>query len=149
VPPPSSLQQTRVVLVIPLLHYLGNVFADLFLAVVLPLLSLFDHLPHDKDVLHVCQKVGCLHVHNGRILSVAHDPSHSLRHLQSYIWFGLHRQLQNMLLASEDLPTGVTSFNRFHEHESKGEQQGQHDLGLNVKFECEVRMECWNGLLQR
>ena len=45
-----------------------------------------------------------------------------------------------MLEALQDLTTGDTSLNKFHKHESKRQQQWQHDLGLNVKFEWNAGM---------
>lgn len=96
-PPPGSLEQTRVVLVVPAFHSLGDGIADLLLSIVLQLLSLFDHLPHDKHVLHVVQKSFCLHVHSGGVVDVGYNLHHCLRDGWSNFWFGLHPKTQHML----------------------------------------------------
>ena len=52
-PTPNDLQQARLILVILVLHNLDNDFANLIMIVVLPLFSLFHHLPLKKHNLDV------------------------------------------------------------------------------------------------
>lgn len=86
-------------LIIPLFHCIGDGFADFFVAVILPPLSISRHFPHDEYVLDISDESCNLHLHGVSLLNPRDSPHHNICDWLCDFFLGLKQQVQYMLRA--------------------------------------------------